>query len=105
MFFCEVYRHGKTASRERYRHGVSVAEHTASGVSRFAGRDCKERAVFFPTFLQKGVPAGPEARGHPLAVKSGVSVDEFVVVVHHVQRPGGDVDGVVAGAFEVPDGE
>lgn len=32
----------------------------------------------------------------------GPSVDEFVVVLDHIQRPCGDVDRVIADPFEVP---
>jgi len=56
------------------------------------------RGFFPPGFCAGGREVTTQA-------EKGGSVNEFVVVFRHVEGAGGDVDGVVADAFEVADGE
>ena len=61
----------------------------------------KEYALFFPKFLPRRRVRRPRRTAG--TCKKWALVNEFAAVLGHVQRAGGDVDGVVADALEVAD--
>ena len=77
-----------TAQAERARF------HSERGPGRVS------EVVFSVDFCKGGSRSAAGARKPPCSKK--VLINEVVVVLDHVQRPRGDVDGVVTDALDVP---
>ena len=70
-------------------------------VARTDWSERKEYALFFQVFAAEACSARPRRTAG--TCKKWALVNEFAAVLGHVQRAGGDVDGVVADALEVVD--